>query len=102
LFGDVIGLDTVPDTRPLEEILTLTALTIEAILAEDALMKLMADRPTALYIAWLVGQRQRRTDRRLAAISCLDARGRARAAANTVQRKRPIRPPRRGGIDGRR
>lgn len=76
LAGDVIGLDTVLGTRPLEKILTLTALTIEAIPAEDALMKLMADPPTALYIAWLLGQRQRRTDRLRAAISCLDARGR--------------------------
>jgi CRP/FNR family transcriptional regulator len=76
LAGDVIGLDTVLGTRPLEEILTLTALTIEAIPAADVLLELMADRPTALYIAWLVGQRQRRTDRLLAAISYLDARGR--------------------------
>jgi CRP/FNR family transcriptional regulator len=76
LPGDMIGLDTILGTRRLEELLTLTALTIEEIPAEDALMKLMADRPTALYIAWLLGQRQRRTDRLRAAISCLDARGR--------------------------
>jgi CRP/FNR family transcriptional regulator, anaerobic regulatory protein len=63
-------------TRPLEEIQTLTASTIEATVAEDALISLMADRPTALYIAFLLGQRQRRTDRLLAAISSLDARGR--------------------------
>jgi CRP/FNR family transcriptional regulator len=76
LAGDVIGLDTLLGTRLQRNILTLTALTIEEIPAEDALMKVMADRPTALYIAWLLGQRQRRTDRRRAAISCLDAQGR--------------------------
>jgi CRP/FNR family transcriptional regulator len=74
--GDVIGLDTLLGTRPLEKILTLTAVTIEEIPAEDALMKLMAHRPIALYISWLLGQRQRRTDRLRAAISCLDARSR--------------------------
>lgn len=76
LPGDVIGLDAGVHSRPLEEILTLTAVTIEAVPADEVLSKLMADLPTALYIAFLLGQRQRRTDRLLAAISCLDARGR--------------------------
>jgi CRP/FNR family transcriptional regulator, anaerobic regulatory protein len=76
LAGDVIGLDAVLGTQPLEKILSLTALKIEEIPAEDALMKLMAHRPIALYISWLLGQRQRRTDRLCAAISCLDARAR--------------------------
>lgn len=76
LPGDVVGLDTVLRTRPLEEVLTLTAVTIEAIAAADALIKLMAYRPTALSVAWLLGQRQRRADHLLAAISGLDARGR--------------------------
>jgi CRP-like cAMP-binding protein len=76
LAGDVIGLDTVLGTRPLEKILTLTALTIQKIPAEDALIQLMAHRPIALYVSWLLGQRQRRTDRLRAATSCLDARGR--------------------------
>ena len=39
-------------------------------------MQLMADRSTAIYVAWLLGQRQRRADRLLAAITGLDARGR--------------------------
>ena len=76
LPGDVIGLNAGVHARPPEEVLTLTAATFEPIPAEDALVELMADRPTALYIAFLLGQRQRRTDRFLAAISCLDARGR--------------------------
>jgi CRP/FNR family transcriptional regulator, anaerobic regulatory protein len=76
LPGDMLGLDAGVHTRPLEEIQTLTAATIEVIPAEDALIELMANRPTALYIAFLLGQRQRRTDRVLTAISCLDARGR--------------------------
>jgi CRP-like cAMP-binding protein len=76
LPGDVIGLDTVLRTRSLEDVLTLTAITTEAIPAEDALMELMAHRATALYVAWLLGQRQRRADRLFIAISGLDARGR--------------------------
>jgi CRP/FNR family transcriptional regulator, anaerobic regulatory protein len=74
--GDIIGLDTVLHTRPLQEVLTLCAVTIEEVPREDALMQLMADRPTALCVAWLLSQRQRRADRLLAAISGLDARGR--------------------------
>ena len=76
LPGDVIGLDAAVRSRPLEEILTLTAATVEAIPGEDALIELMADPPTALYITYLLGKRQQRIDRLLAAISCLDARGR--------------------------
>ena len=76
LPGDVIGIDTVVRTRPLEEILTLTPATVEAIPGGDALIELIADPPTALYITYLLGKRQQRIDRLLAAISCLDARGR--------------------------
>jgi CRP-like cAMP-binding protein len=74
LPGDIIGLDAGVYTRPLE-ILTLTAATVEAIPAEH-LFELMADRSIALYFVLLFGQRQRRSDRLLTAISCLDARGR--------------------------
>jgi CRP/FNR family transcriptional regulator len=76
LPGDVIGLDAVLRTRLLEEVATLTSITAEAIDAEDALTDLITYPPTALYIAWLLSQRQQRADRLLAAISCLDARGR--------------------------
>jgi CRP-like cAMP-binding protein len=76
LLGDVIGLDAILQARPSAEVLTLTSVAIEVIHAEDALVDLMASQPTALYIAWLLGQRQQRTDRLLAAIQCLDARGR--------------------------
>jgi CRP-like cAMP-binding protein len=76
LPGDVIGLDSVLLARPPGEILTLTSVTIEAIPAEIALTEMFADRPTALYLAWLLGRRQRRADRFLAAVSGLDARGR--------------------------
>jgi CRP-like cAMP-binding protein len=94
LPGDIIGLDTVLLTRPLEEVLTLTAVTMGMVDAEDALLDLMADRPTALYTAWLLGQRQRRADRVLAAISSLDAAGRLAAMVLDVytrlQRRRLI------------
>ena len=73
----MIGVDIALHTRPQEELVTLTAVTLRAITAEgDALIDLMAYRPAALYIAWLLGQRQQRADRLLAAISYLDAPGR--------------------------
>lgn len=71
--GDVIGLDAVLQTRPLENVLTLTSIALAPI---GALTDLMTCRSTALYIAWLLGQRQRRADRLLAAISRLEARER--------------------------
>jgi CRP/FNR family transcriptional regulator, anaerobic regulatory protein len=76
LPGDVIGLDAILRTRRSEEVLTLTSVTIEVIHPQDALVDLMASQPAALYIAWLLGQRQQRTDRLLSAVQCLDARGR--------------------------
>jgi CRP-like cAMP-binding protein len=74
--GDVVALDAVLRIRPSEEVLTLTSVTAEVIYEEHALSDLMACPQTALYIAWLVGQRQRRADQLLAAVLCLDARGR--------------------------
>ena len=71
--GDVIGLDAVLGTRPLEYLLPLTSIDIAPI---GTLPDLMTCRSTALYTAWLLGQRQRRADRMLAAISNLEARGR--------------------------
>lgn len=76
LPGDVIGLDRVLRARAPEQIVTLTSVTAEAVPAEHALMTLMEYRPTAVYVAWLLGQSQRRAYRFLAAMSCLDARGR--------------------------
>jgi len=76
LPGDLIGLDAILRTRRSEEVLTLTSVTIEVVNAENALIDLMASQSTALYIAWLLGQRQQRADRLLSAVQCLDARGR--------------------------
>jgi CRP-like cAMP-binding protein len=76
LPGDVIGLDTLLYARQLEDVLALSSVAIEPIHGEGALLELMADRPTALYLTWLLGQSQRRLHRLLAAISGLDARGR--------------------------
>jgi CRP-like cAMP-binding protein len=76
LPGDMIGLDSALHACLPEGMLTLTAVTMRAITAEAALLDLMAYPPAALYVAWLLGKRQQRADRRLAAISCLDAPGR--------------------------
>jgi CRP/FNR family transcriptional regulator, anaerobic regulatory protein len=76
LPGDVIGLDAALRTRPLEGVQTLTSVTIAVIPEKDALLDLMACQATALYIAWLLGQRQRRADQLLISVLSLDARGR--------------------------
>jgi CRP-like cAMP-binding protein len=84
LPGDVIGLDSVLRTRALSNVLTLTSIALEVINAKDATLdELMTCRSTALYIAWLLGQRQQRADRLLGALSSLDARG---AACNDAAR----------------
>lgn len=74
--GDVIGLDTVLRTQRLQGFLALTSVTLQVIRAEDGLLDLMADRSAVLYIVWLLGQRQRRADRRLAASARLEAQAR--------------------------
>jgi len=56
--------------------MTLTSVNTEVIDAAREFTDLMTCRPTALYVAWLLGRRQRRSDRLLAAVSSLDARGR--------------------------
>jgi CRP-like cAMP-binding protein len=76
LPGEIIGLDGIFRTRPLEGVMTLTSTSVEAIDEEGALTSLMMCKPVSLYIAWLLGRRQRRTDGLLAAMSSLDARGR--------------------------
>ena len=76
LPATVIGLDAILRSRSSEKVMTLSSAAIEVIDTKDALIELMSCRSTALYIAWLLGQRQRRSDRFLAALSSLDARGR--------------------------
>jgi CRP-like cAMP-binding protein len=76
LPGDLISLDSALYTGSPQGILALTAVTMRRVAAEDALMDLMASRPTALYVAWLLGRRQQRAEHLLATISCLDAPGR--------------------------
>jgi CRP-like cAMP-binding protein len=76
LPATVIGLDAILRSRSSEKVMTLSSAAIEVIDTKDALIELMSCRSSALYIAWLLGQRQRRSDRLLAAMSSLDARGR--------------------------
>jgi CRP/FNR family transcriptional regulator, anaerobic regulatory protein len=73
--GDLIGLDTFIRTQRLRGFLALTSVTLQVIRA-DGLLDLMADRSAALYILWLLGQRQRRANRRLAVNTCLEAQSR--------------------------
>ena len=75
LPGDVIGLDT-GLCKPAANVRTLTTTAIEVITAARGLSELIETPTIALYLAWLVGERQQRRDDLLAAISCLDARGR--------------------------
>jgi CRP/FNR family transcriptional regulator len=74
--GDVIGLDTLLRSRRPEAVLTLTSVTLEVIPTDDRFLDLMADRSVALYFFWLLDQRQRRADRRLAANTRLEAQAR--------------------------
>lgn len=76
LPASVVGLDAILRSRPSEKAMTLSSVAIEVIDAKDALIELITCRSTALYVAWLLGHRQRRSDRLLAAMSSLDARGR--------------------------
>ena len=94
LPGDVIGLDAISRTRSLEGVITLTSIAAQAIDGEQALADLMTCRSTAVYIGWLLGRRQRRTERHVAAISSLDARGRLATMAldfcTRLGRQQPI------------
>jgi CRP/FNR family transcriptional regulator, anaerobic regulatory protein len=76
LPGDIIGLDAPFRTRPIGDVLALSSVETKVIDADDGLGALLASECGALYVAWLLGHRQRRADRLLTAISCLDARGR--------------------------
>lgn len=73
---DVIGLDTLLQTRQTERVSILTSATLEVIPAENGLLDLVVDRPLAIYIFWLLAQRQRRMDRHLAANTRLEPQGR--------------------------
>jgi CRP/FNR family transcriptional regulator, anaerobic regulatory protein len=65
--GDVIGLDMLfRRQRQVQRVSTLTSATLDVLPAESGLLDLMTDRSIALYIFWLLDQRQIRADRRLA------------------------------------
>jgi CRP-like cAMP-binding protein len=76
LPGDIIGFVPPGRQQPAENVLTLTTAVVDAVAAEEGLSGLLASHPVAVYVAWLLGERQRRADRLISAISCLDARGR--------------------------
>lgn len=65
--GDVIGLEALFRTQHPKKVLTLTSATVEIIQAQNGLLDLMNDRSTLTYMFWLLGQRQQRLERRLAA-----------------------------------
>jgi len=76
LPGDVIGLGARLRVRPIEEVVALTSIMVEEIPAQQPLMEVVADRATALYVAWLLSKHQQRSERLLTAVSSVDARGR--------------------------
>jgi CRP/FNR family transcriptional regulator, anaerobic regulatory protein len=76
LPGDVIGLDAALNTRSIQNVVALTSSAVDTMIAEEGLCGLMTHPHIALYVTWLLAQRQRRADRLLTAISSLDARGR--------------------------
>jgi CRP/FNR family transcriptional regulator len=76
LPGDVIGLDTLLSSERLQSVLTLTSVILEVIPAESGFLDLMADRSIAIYIFWLLRQRQRRADRHLIASTRFEAQAR--------------------------
>jgi CRP-like cAMP-binding protein len=76
LPGDIIGLDVLLGTRPLENVLALTLVQATTIDGDKVLSELLACQTNALYVTWLLGRRQQRTDHLLTTISSLDARGR--------------------------
>jgi CRP-like cAMP-binding protein len=78
LPGDLIGLDGLFTTRPLN-VLALTLVEVATIDGDKFLTELLACQSNALYVAWLLVRRQQRTDHLLTAISSLDARGRLAA-----------------------
>src|SRR4029077_9963141 len=80
LPGDVLGLDAIFGIRSLEEISTLSTVTIETIPTATAMIELIGSRPTALYVAWLLSRRQRRAGGLLCAGSPLFWRGGVREA----------------------
>ena len=76
LPGDIIALDAISRTRSLDGVITLTSIVTETIDGEQALADLTTCRSIVVYIGWLLGRQQRRTECHVAAISSLDARGR--------------------------
>jgi CRP-like cAMP-binding protein len=76
LPGDVIGLDAALQVRPLQATFALTSVTASVLRGQNALHDLMCCQFTALYITWVLAQRQQRADQFLTSISSLGARGR--------------------------
>jgi CRP/FNR family transcriptional regulator, anaerobic regulatory protein len=74
--GDIIGFDAAFEGATLENVRTLTTTAVEAISRKSGFAGLLASGPIGLYIAWLLNERQRRTDFLRAATAALDARGR--------------------------
>jgi CRP-like cAMP-binding protein len=94
LPGDIIGLDAISRTQNLEGVITLTSIVAETIDGKQALADLITCPSIAVYIGWLSGRRQQRTERHVAAISSLDARGRLATMAldfyTRLGRQQPI------------
>jgi hypothetical protein len=58
LPGDLNGLDAAFSRRPVESVLALVSVDVEAIDADAEISELLTSRFIATYVAWLLGGRQ--------------------------------------------
>jgi CRP/FNR family transcriptional regulator len=72
LPGDIIGLEAAVLDRPINEVVAVTELTVQAI-DTSTLAELMASPPAAAFIFWLLAEQQWRLDRLAVALARRDA-----------------------------
>jgi CRP/FNR family transcriptional regulator, anaerobic regulatory protein len=73
--GDLIGFETALRMRPDDEVAAIQPVTVQ-VLEADIVPTLFARRSTATYLAWLIGETQRRAERRADRLARFDAQER--------------------------
>ncbi|MDB5406483.1 MAG: Crp/Fnr family transcriptional regulator [Rhodospirillales bacterium] len=73
--GDLIGFESALRTRPADEVVAIQSVTLQAVDA-DVVSGLLAQRTTATYLAWLIGEAQRRAEARADRLARFDAQER--------------------------